>query len=511
MRPTGPTTLPPKESVSASEILSAFVKTTSSTAVSFALRAIAAKVFALLLGPAGIGLFGLIRQIIDICNLLSTAGGETAVVQAVSSARPEEKVRCVRTSAAIFVLFSVIVAIFFFFLGAPIVYLVAGASATEIANVVPLIAVAVMMASCGSFFGAVANAQGQYSRITLATALGSLATTVAAYPVALAAAHGSLAIYVVSQTLPSLVMVALTYRAARFEGVYFWSVGTIRSAFDGRAALKILIVSAWLLLTSAISAVGALAVRLMLFARTDIGFVGQFTAAQALTGMFLGIVISPLQVYYLPKFSAARRAEQISLLLDQFISFAVLMTIPPLIGFLVLKPLVVQALYSSEFLPSLAFLDWFLPTIFFQAPLWIIGSALIGVRRVDRFVVLDVMQSGGFALLVGLALYGMDSPYFIGPSYTIAQAAACLMCFWVARQVFGFRPGVSVLIRLALGGVMVGAAAILTAGRSQVGWLASCCLVLAGTVLPLLIASAQERSALMGFISNSIIRRFVSR
>jgi O-antigen/teichoic acid export membrane protein len=511
MKPSGPTSGLSKEGVNASEILSVFVKTTSSTAVSFVLRAITAKIFALVLGPAGIGLFGLIRQIIDLCNLLSTAGGGTAVVQAVSSAGAGEQVQSVRTSAVLFVLFSVVMAVLFFFFGAPIVYSMAGVSAKDTANVVPLIAAVVMATSFSTFFGAVANAQGQYSRITLATALGSLAMMLVAYPVAVMAARGSVALYVMTQALPPLIMIALTYRAARFGGAYFWSVGAVRTAFDRRAALKILRVSAWLLLTSAISAVSALAVRMMVFARMDLDFVGQFTAAQVMAGIFFGFIIAPVQIYYLPQFSAARRSDETCALLNQFLSFAVLMTVPPLIGFLALKPLVVQALYSREFLPSLALLDWFLPTIFLQAPLWIIGTALIGVRRADRVVVVDIIQYGGFALLIGITLYVFSAPNLIGPSFTVAEAVACFACFCFARRIFGFMPSVSVMVRLAVGGAMVMGSAYVTVGQSEVEWFSACGLVLSGTTLSLLIASPQERSALMGFVSTSIIGRFAPR
>lgn len=511
MSPIEPANVPVSDGVKASEILSVFLKTTSSTAVSFVLRAVTAKIFALVLGPGGIGLFGLIRQIIDLCSLLSTAGGGTAVVQGVSSASAEEKVQRARTSAALFVMFTLVVSILFAIFGASLVESLGGASAKEIAGVVPLIAIVVATASCGTFFGAVANAQGQYNRITVATALGSLALTLAAYPVALAAAHGSVAIYVVAQALPPLIMIALTHRAARFDGVYFWLAGPVRSTFDRHAASKMLRVSAWLLLTSAVSGLSALAVRMMLLARMDINFVGQFTAAQATSGIFFGFIISPLQIYYLPKFSAARRSGEIPVLLDQFLSFSLLMTVPPLIAFLALKPMVVQALYSQAFLPSLVYLDWFLPAIFFLPPLWIIGSALIGIRRTDRVVVLDMLQYGGPAVLIAIALYGFRSPGLVGPSFAAAQAIACATCFWIARRAFGFVPSIALTMRLAASGALVLGAGIVTAGQSEVEWFSACGLVLAGTVVPLLIASSEERSALIGFLSTSIVRRFLFR
>jgi O-antigen/teichoic acid export membrane protein len=509
MTPVEPT--PPSEGVKASEILSVFIKTTSSTAVSFVLRAVTAKIFALILGPGGVGLFGLIRQIIDLCTLLSTAGGGTAVVQGVSSASAEEKVQRVRTSAALFVMFTVVVSVLFCIFGASLVDSLVGASAKDIAKTVPLIAIVVATASCSTFFGAVANAQGEYSRITVATALGSLAVTLAAYPIALAAANGSVAVYVMAQALPPLITIALTHRAAKFGSIYFWSAGPIRSAFDWRAALKMLRVSAWLLLTSAVSTISGLAIRMMLLAQTDIGFVGQFTAAQATSGIFFGFVISPLQIYYLPKFSAARRSGESPVRLDQFVSFSLLMTVPPLIAFLALKPLVIQALYSQAFLPSLVFLDWFLPGIFFLPPLWIIGSALIGIRRTDRVVVLDVFQYGGPAVLIAIALYGLRSPDLVGPSFAVAQATACFTCFWIARRTFGFVPSLSLTVRLAVNGATVIGAAFVTAGQSEVEWFSACALVLAGTVVPLLVASSEERAALVGFLSTSIIGRFAFR
>lgn len=67
------------------EILKVFLKSGSGSAANVLLNVAALKILARMLGPSGIGLFSLLRQILQTALTAGTLSGQTALVQGASS------------------------------------------------------------------------------------------------------------------------------------------------------------------------------------------------------------------------------------------------------------------------------------------------------------------------------------------------------------------------------------------------------------------------------------------
>ena len=73
------------------ELLKAAAKSSAGTFITLFSSAVAVKIIALFAGPAGIGLFSLLRQIQQTASIVGVMGGQAAVVQGLSDKYGDER------------------------------------------------------------------------------------------------------------------------------------------------------------------------------------------------------------------------------------------------------------------------------------------------------------------------------------------------------------------------------------------------------------------------------------
>ena len=86
------------------EIAKAFSKTVSGTAVSLAIATISVKIMATILGPAGMGLYSILRQIHSTTMIAATMGGQTALIQGGSSKEGKDRDVYLKTLLLLFLI-----------------------------------------------------------------------------------------------------------------------------------------------------------------------------------------------------------------------------------------------------------------------------------------------------------------------------------------------------------------------------------------------------------------------
>lgn len=78
--------------------------------ISMGLGAVASKIMALIVGPAGIGMYSMLSQVIQSATLFGTAGGSTALVQGTASRQGQSRDSYLVTAFWIFVSAGIITA-----------------------------------------------------------------------------------------------------------------------------------------------------------------------------------------------------------------------------------------------------------------------------------------------------------------------------------------------------------------------------------------------------------------
>jgi O-antigen/teichoic acid export membrane protein len=478
----------------AHEIAAAFVRVGSSTVIGFVLRAATTKIFAVTAGPAGIALFGLIRQIMDIAGATAIPGGGGAIVRAVSGAAVTTRDGIIRTAAVLTLAGSLSIAALLAFGGPGVLGAVAGDAAPMLAAQTPWMALVILLEIAGAFSTAVVNGKGQYATIVFAGAAGSLAVLIAAYPVGKAAGGGNFLPFVLCWALPPVVVIAM---AARALEPWRWIASASGARFDRRAARQLYGLSLWLEMMSLATAGGGIAVRFLLLSSAGLAALGAFTAAFQMSGAFLSLLTAPLQMYHLPSLSTARKLEEKRRMLEAFLSFSGLLGSGLAVVLIAGKPLLIELLYSRDFVPALAFLDWFFPGLYIQALSSVYGHAMLAAGSGRAACGVEAVRSGTFVALTAAALFVADDPSLIGPAFLVTRALGLWLAARTAGRIYGTRPAEPMgrRLRRLVPAATVTAVAAVAMGRPSFDWTVA---TLSGTALLVLVAAArpQERAAL---------------
>lgn len=421
----------------AKDLATAFLRTGTSTIVGFAFRAGAVKILALLTGPAGIAAFGLIRQLIDLGLWVATAGNASAVVQGVSSRAEMARDNYIRTSAIVFASSALLTAALFIAAGPTILDWIAPDAALLLTPLLPWIAIAVLVNAAGAYVSAVVNGQGQYREIVVGGALGGVALALAAWPVGWMATRGHFAPYALAQVLPPLVIIAFAFRPLAPRR---WLPGLWRTAgggVDGKAAREVIALSSWLGISSLIAALGITALRLMMLHEGGLDTLGMFTAAYQIAISMLALMGGPLHMFHLPALSAHGEPTARRALLGEIFSFSRLFAASYTVTLIAAKPLLLRVLYSNDFLPALAFLDWLLPALYFQSLYMVLGSAMAAKRLGGAACAMELVRTGGFVLLSAVAIFIAHDPYLLGPAYFLSRVVAYFGALTIVRRAYG--------------------------------------------------------------------------
>jgi PST family polysaccharide transporter len=478
----------------AREVTAAFVRAGSSTVIGFILRAATMKIFAVTAGPGGIALFGLIRQIMEISGLAATPGGGAAIVQAVSGADATNRDGIIRTAAILTLAGSVTIAALLAFGGPAILGAVAGDAAPLLAAQTPWMALIILLEVAAAFSGAVVNGKGLYATVVFAGAVGSLAVLIVAYPVGEAAGRGEFLPFVLCWALPPAVMITMAARALEPRR---WLSSVSGARFDRRAVRRLYGFSFWLEMMGLASVGGGMAVRFFLLSSAGLAALGAFTAAFQLSAAFLSLLTAPLQMFHIPNLGAAREAEEKRRLLEAFVSFSGLLGGGVAVVLIAAKPILIEFLYSRDFAPALAFLDWFFPGLYIQALSSVYGSAILAAGLGRAACGVEAARSGAFVALTAGALFFADEPWLLGPAFFVTRVLGLWLAARAAGRAYGTRPAEPARRRLRrlIPAALVSAVATTAMGNEGFDWTVA---AFAGIALLTLAATArpQERAAL---------------
>jgi O-antigen/teichoic acid export membrane protein len=241
---------------------------------------------------------------------------------------------------------------------------------------------------------------------------------------------------------------------------------------------------------------GGMAVRFLLLSSAGLAALGAFTAAFQVSAAFLSLLTAPLQMFHIPSLSAAKDAEEKRRLLEAFVSFSGLLGSGVAVVLIAAKPVLIELLYSPDFVPALAFLDWFFPGLYLQALSSVYGSAILAAGLGRAACGVEAARSGTFVVLTAGALLVADEPWLIGPAFVATRALGLWLAARTADRIYGPRPVEPMRrLRRLIPAAVVTAVATAALGGAGFDWAVA---ALAGTGLLVLAATArpQERAAL---------------
>jgi antigen flippase len=185
--------------------------------------------------------------------------------------------------------------------------------------------------------------------------------------------------------------------------------------------------------------------------------VGLFSAAFALSGMFVGFVLSAMSADFYPALTArANDFPRMVELINQQTQVALLLAFPGLLGTLILAPIGLTLFYSPEFAAAEDLLRWFIIGCFGRVLSWPLGYCILAQGNGKLFLFVETCFNALHLVLVWLGL-AFSSLTSVAIAFAAANFLYVLGMLLVTNRSIGFSWSAPIRRQLAwmcpLGGI----------------------------------------------------------
>lgn len=407
----------------------------ASSLINFAMSVLRLKVLAVLLGPAGIGLFGLYSVILDLSASVVGLGVQSSGVRQVALATSTGDVARIATIARVLTLVSLVLgaigALGLLALAGPISTLTFGSEAR--ASAVMLIGLAVFLRIIAGAPSAIIQGTRRIGDLARMTVVGAVLNTAAAIPL----------VYFLGEAgvVPSLVAVALTSWVAALWYCRKIALPRVRlSLGEIRSETRMLLALGFAFMASGLLTAGAaFAIRILIVQKAGVDAAGNYQAAWALGGIYVGFILQAMGTDFYPRLSAmANDDAACNRLVNEQARVSMLLAGPGLLATLSLSPLVMVVFYSNQFADAVPLLRWFCVGMLLRVVAWPMGFIILAKGRQKVFfwteVAANVLHVGlAWLLLQWIGLAG------VGVAFAGLYVWHGLLIYFLVRKMSGFR------------------------------------------------------------------------
>jgi len=260
---------------------------------------------------------------------------------------------------------------------------------------------------------AVLNGKKEIPRYVISNIAGSLfALAVTTYMAIMWGLYGALVALAVYQSLSFFVTLFLCHSAPWFKIRYF--IGRI----DPGVARNLAKYTAMSLTSVACVPVSQILVRNHLGQSFGWEAAGYWEALTRLSGAYLMLITTTLSVYYLPRFSELKKAEDIRAEISRGYKVILPLTAAGALIIYLFRDMIVKLLFTPEFLPMTDLFAWQMLGDTLKIGSWIMAYLMLGKAMFKLFMVTEIVFSVSFVILSwlftkGFGLQGVTIAYAI--------------------------------------------------------------------------------------------------
>lgn len=391
------------------------------TVASLAFGLLRSKILALLVGPAGIGLFGVLNVLFNTGTTVAGLNLQSTGIRQVGST-PADSVERARaeTGLWLFAWLAAIIGGFAFWLFERFVY-VPHTPALAGSSSFPWIALAVGLSTLNGAQLVLLQVYGKIAAIAYVRLLGAF----------LSMALAVLAVYLLGTT--GLYVAVFAVPLSGIAVAFIWSRGPGRKI---RVPLGRWVIAEWrsliimgvgLTAASITGNASQLLLRSVITDRGGLSAAGLFQAAWTLTNVNLSVILSAMAVDYFPRLTAlARHPEKLAETLNQQLHVALLLAGPILTLAVGFAPYLIRLLYSDSFAGASHLLQLQIAGDVLKLATWSMGYVLLALNATAGFFIAGLIFDISVVVLVWLLypIMGLDSA---GLGYVIALALSMVI------------------------------------------------------------------------------------
>lgn len=394
------------------------------------------KVAAIVLGPVGVGLIGLLNSLLVTASSVAALGtgtvGTRQVAEAAASANPDS-IGVVRR-ALVFgaIILSVLGTLLFWLLRKVLaVHVLADpARAIEVGWLALGIGLTVM---AGAYLALLNGFQriGDLARVTVYSAIVSAVAGIAA-----------LVLWGEKGLLVFLLLVPLTrFGFAQFYVARLPAVpGVSPSAMQLRQQWGSLArLGTTFMLAGLANTLGQLVARTMVQRELGTDALGYFEAAWVISMTYIGFVLTAMGTDYYPRLTAVSTDNAaVNRLVNEQSEVAMLLAGPVFVGMLGVAPWAVEILYSTQFGEAVKILRWQILGDILKVVSFPLGFVMLARGRGSTYMLSETLAMAIFLIgtWVGLPVIGLTAT---GISFLLMYLVYLPLVYWIARRSTGFR------------------------------------------------------------------------
>jgi O-antigen/teichoic acid export membrane protein len=406
----------------------------SAQAVNIVISIVRMKVLAVLVGPAGLGLFGLYTSLQSTVGTFAGLGLETSGVRDIAANKDDlavqSRVRTVLFTAGL--VQGAIAMVLVWLFRAPLAQWLFGdaSRATETGLVGVAILLSLVLASQTAILRGLRRI-GDLGRVTVLSALGG--TIGGLIAVWLEGEAGLIWFLLVQPLVAVLITAFISRKLPRAVTPRLTSTDAF-AAWKSMASLGVVFM------------IGGLAgAATLLFARSliarDLGIeaAGLFSASWGVAMTYVGFLLGAMAADFYPRLTEVinDRATSVRLMNDQA-QLGLAIGGPVLLALVGIAPWFLAILYSSEFVPAAEMLQWQTVGNVLKLASWPMGFAYIAAARSRIFLATELAWNAAFLglLWVLMPVIGVEAA---GMAFMIAYAMYFILLHVLTRRLFEFR------------------------------------------------------------------------
>jgi antigen flippase len=338
-----------------------------SSLVNICMGIVRVKVNALLIGPAGVGLFGLYGSITEIATQLSDMGMRSSGVRQIAAAAATgdqlQIARTTKTLRRVVLILGCLGSTGLFLLRKPVSRLTFGS--LEHTAEVGVLALVVLFGAISAGQAALLQGMRRIGNLARINIIGAvLGTLLSATIIFYFRERG-----IVASLIAVGGMTILTsWWYARKITVRQVVVGWTESKAETRHLLSLGLIFA----ANGLMAAGvAYAIRLLIVHRFGLNAVGLYQSAYALSIVYAGFILEAMGTDFYPRLTAAAKDHgTCNQLVNEQAEIGLLLAVPGILATLTFAPLVIHMFYSARFEPAAGILRWQVLGILMRVATW---------------------------------------------------------------------------------------------------------------------------------------------
>jgi O-antigen/teichoic acid export membrane protein len=402
--------------------------------VNIVIAIVRSKVIAVFLGPAGMGIAGLLTSSTGLVKALTNFGLGTSAVRNIAASYASKDDNRVRKTVVVFrrlVWITGLIGTVSTVVLAPILSeLSFGNKDYTIAFM--WLGITLLLQQLASGRMVILQGTRKLKLLAKANLLGSIIGLLVSVP--LYYYQG------VAGIVPALVITALTtflvawYFANQVQ-VESISVTRKETIDEGKGMLKM----GFMLSLSGLITMGAsYIIRIFISKTGSLEDVGLYSAGFAIIGTYVGLVFSAMGTDYYQRLSGvAHDNEKAKSLINQQAEIAVLILAPILAVFLIFIYWVIVLLYSTQFVAANGLIQWAALGMYFKAVSWSIGYLFLAKGASKVFFWSEVLSNAYLLLfnLLGYKYFGLTG---MGISFLISYILALIQVYFISKVKYSF-------------------------------------------------------------------------